>query len=66
MNEPQTISFVGTTEIKQLLEQWARAEDRSISATLRQILAQEATRRQEGIYQTNASEKKQNRAKLRT
>jgi len=45
MNQPLTISFVGTVELKQLLDQWAAQEDRSISATLRQILAREARRR---------------------
>ncbi len=59
MNHPQTISFVATAELKRLLEQWAKDEDRTISATLRQILAQEARRRnrqpsrQQVSYQTN-------------
>ncbi|MCG3210580.1 MAG: hypothetical protein FOGNACKC_04211 [Anaerolineae bacterium] len=53
-----TISFVGTLELKQLLETWAEQEDRSLSATLRQILTREAERRklqpgrQEVIFQT--------------
>ena len=40
-----TISAVVTRELKQLLESWAAQEDRTISATLRQILMQEAARR---------------------
>ena len=59
MNQPITISFVGTTDIKSLLEQWAKQEDRTVSATLRRILENEAHRRnrqpsrQEVQYQTN-------------
>ena len=45
MSEPITISFVGTTEQKTLLEQWAKQDDRSISWVMRQILKQEAQRR---------------------
>lgn len=45
MSEPITISFVGTTELKTLLEQWARQDDRSISYVMRQILKREAQRR---------------------
>ncbi|GAB4446304.1 MAG: hypothetical protein Kow0031_28950 [Anaerolineae bacterium] len=47
MNQPVTISAVVTTDLKRLLEEWAKQEDRTVSATLRQILAQEATRRQQ-------------------
>lgn len=46
LQEQVTISFVGTAQIKNLLEQWAKQEDRSISATLRQILEREAQRRE--------------------
>ncbi|MCL4300561.1 MAG: hypothetical protein KJ077_32795 [Anaerolineae bacterium] len=45
MSEPTTISFVGTTELKAMLEQWAREDDRSISYVMRQILIREAQRR---------------------
>jgi len=45
MNDPIILSAVVTTHLKQQLEQWAKEEDRSISATLRQILAREARRR---------------------
>ena len=47
MSEPITISFVGTTELKTLLERWAREDDRSVSYTMRQILTREAQRRQQ-------------------
>lgn len=47
MSEPKTISFVATAEIDRLVKQWAAQEDRTVSATLRQILEQEATRRQQ-------------------
>lgn len=47
MSNPQTISFVATSELKQMLEQWAKAEDRTVSAVLRRLLIQEAQRRQE-------------------
>ena len=60
MNESITISFVGTTDMKNLLEQWAKQEDRTISATLRRILENEAQRRavrqpskQDIMYQTH-------------
>ena len=46
MNEqPVTISFVATSELKELLEQWSVEDDRTVSATLRQILSQEIQRR---------------------
>ena len=45
MSEQITISAVVTTDLKRQLEQWATQEDRTVSATLRQILAQEAKRR---------------------
>lgn len=41
-----TICFMGTVEIKAQLEQWAAADDRSVSYILRQILKREAQRRQ--------------------
>ena len=60
MNKPITTSFVVTAELKQLLEQWAKDEDRTVSATLRRILESEAQRRaarqpskQEVVYQTH-------------
>lgn len=37
---------MGTVEIKAQLEQWAAADDRSVSYILRQILKREAQRRQ--------------------
>ena len=46
MTNQITISFVGTTDLKAQLEQWAQAEDRSLSATLRRILEAEAHRRE--------------------
>jgi len=51
INDSITISFVGTLELKQLLETWAAQEDRTLSATLRQILAREAKRRQQDNQQ---------------
>jgi hypothetical protein len=45
MTQPTTISFVGTTKLKALLERWAAAEDRCMSYILRQILEREAQRR---------------------
>lgn len=41
-----TISFSAPAEMKDWLEKWAAKEDRSVSATMRQILKQEAARRQ--------------------
>jgi predicted transcriptional regulator len=41
-----TISFVGTSELKALLEKWAAEDDRSVSYILRNILKQESKRRQ--------------------
>jgi predicted transcriptional regulator len=46
MSEPITISFVGTTELKALLERWAKEDDRSVSWVMRQILKKEARHRQ--------------------
>jgi hypothetical protein len=40
-----TVCFMATTEQKTLLEQWASAEDRSVSYMMRQILKREAQRR---------------------
>ena len=42
MSEQITISFVGTTKIKKLLEQWAAQDDRSVSYIMRKILENEA------------------------
>lgn len=43
----ETISFVGTPELKLLLEQWAEEEDRNLSQIVRQILKREAQRRKQ-------------------
>jgi hypothetical protein len=63
MSEQITISFVGTQEIKSLLEKWAAEDDRSVSYILRQILEREARRRaaepQKG--QTNGNHKSETR-----
>lgn len=40
------ISFAATSQLKDLLKLWADQEDRTVSATLRQILEREAQRRQ--------------------
>lgn len=40
------MSFVLNSHFEDLLKQWAAEEDRTMSATLRQILEQEAQRRQ--------------------
>lgn len=48
MAEP-IISFVGTTELKTMLEQWAAEDDRSVSYVLRQILTREAQRRKQAL-----------------
>jgi hypothetical protein len=45
VSEPITISFVGNTEIKAWLEQWAKEDDRSMSYVIRQILRHEVQRR---------------------
>ena len=50
MSEPITISFVGTKELKALLQQWAEQDDRSVSYIIRQILEKESQRRA-AIYQ---------------
>ena len=57
MSEPATICFVGTTELKTMLEQWAKDDDRSVSAVMRQILKREAQRRK----QPQTTEKSVNR-----
>lgn len=46
MSDTVTICFITTTEHKSLLEQWAKQDDRTVSATLRQIVEKEAQRRQ--------------------
>ena len=51
MSETVTASFVITTEQKACLEQWAAADDRSVSYVVRQILQAEAQRRQSQISQ---------------
>ena len=40
-----TISFVVPLEVKARLERWAKEDDRTVSAVLRQILKREETRR---------------------
>jgi hypothetical protein len=45
MSEPITISFLGNTELKALLKQWAKEDDRSVSYVMRQMLNREAQRR---------------------
>lgn len=45
MSEPATICFVGTTELKTMVEEWAREDERSVSYIMRQILKREAQRR---------------------
>jgi hypothetical protein len=47
MSESITISFVGTRELKTLLEKWAAADDRSVSYVMRQILRKEAQCREQ-------------------
>ena len=47
MIETTTASFVITTELKVMLEQWAKEEDRSVSYVVRQILKTEAQRRKQ-------------------
>jgi hypothetical protein len=47
MSEPATICFVGTTELKATLEQWAAEDERSVSYIMRQILKREAQRRKQ-------------------
>ena len=42
-----TTSFVITTELRRLLEQWAKEEERSVSYVVRQILKAEAQRRKQ-------------------
>lgn len=59
MEQTVTFSAVITSALKRQLEQWAKDSDRTVSAELRQILAQEARRRashpsrQEVTYQVN-------------
>ncbi|GIK39537.1 MAG: hypothetical protein BroJett011_33700 [Chloroflexota bacterium] len=45
MAEPTTICFVGTDELKAMLEKWAKEDERSMSYVLRQILKNEVQRR---------------------
>lgn len=40
------MSFAVTAELRDLLKRWAKQEDRTVSATLRQILEAEAFRRE--------------------
>jgi hypothetical protein len=53
------MSFIATPELNSQMEQWAKDEERTMSATLRRILEDEALRReakqtrQEVEYQTN-------------
>lgn len=43
------VSFAVPKELKDLLKLWAKEEDRTVSATLRQILEREAARRQSQV-----------------
>lgn len=45
MSETVTKSFVLTKELVDCLEQWAKADDRSVSYILRDILKKECDRR---------------------
>lgn len=47
MSEPATICFVGTTELKTMVEEWAKEDERSVSYIMRQILKREAQRRKQ-------------------
>ncbi len=47
MEQTITFSAVITAALKRQLEQWAKDSDRTVSAELRRILAQEAERRQQ-------------------
>jgi hypothetical protein len=60
MSKSITISFYGTTEQKELLEQWATQDDRSVSYIMRQILNREAQRRKHG----GAEQPEQDKASL--
>lgn len=46
MQEQKVMSFVLNSRIEELIREWAAEDDRTMSATLRQILEQEAQRRQ--------------------
>jgi hypothetical protein len=41
-----SIGFMATAEQKKFLGEWAKIEDRSVSAVLRRLIDQEAERRQ--------------------
>ena len=45
MSERLTIAFVGNKELKELLDQWARENEGSVSAVLRQLIKREEARR---------------------
>ena len=47
MQDQKTMSFVLNTRLEELLKQWAAEDDRTISATLRQILERETQRRKQ-------------------
>ena len=47
MQDQKTMSFVLNTRLEEFLEQWAAEDDRTISATLRQILERETQRRKQ-------------------
>lgn len=46
MTDRIIISFSAPQELREMLKRWAKAEDRTVSATLRQILEREARRRE--------------------
>jgi hypothetical protein len=60
MRETVTASFIITIEQKDLLEQWAAEDDRSVSYVVRQILKVEAQRRKQ--IPTNQKQLKQRNA----
>ncbi len=45
MTDRVIISFAATESLRDMLKRWAKSEDRTVSATLRQILEAEAERR---------------------
>jgi predicted transcriptional regulator len=57
MAKTLVMSFNGTPEIKNWLEQQARKDDRSVSSLLRQILEAEKRRRQAAAAQKQTGNK---------
>lgn len=50
MPEPTTISFVADTDLKAILEQWAKDDDRSVSSVIRFCIDQERKRRETALH----------------